>query len=226
MKSYFYYCILTLATFIFSCGNSDEAGTRDYTKVEDSIQTNITVVPDEETNRVLWQKPNTVLQELGDLSDKVVADLGAGTGFFSFRMLPRAEKVIALEIDTTVISFMEKTKERLPENFKERLEIRLVKSDDPGLEAEEVDIILIVNTVAYLSNRSVYFQKLKAALKQEGKIVIIDFKKNQTFVGPDDNYKLEYRQVVEQLKNAGFDDIGVDNSTLDYQYIITAINQP
>ena len=181
MKSYFYYCLFSF--IILSCGNTEEASNSEYTIEDDSVQINGISIPSYETNRVLWQKPNTVLEELGDLSDKIVADLGAGTGFFSFRMLPRAEKVIALEIDTTVIAFMEKTRERLPEELKQKLEIRLVKSDDPGLSAKEVDVILIVNTVAYLSNRSVYFQKLKDALKDEGKIVIIDFKKNQTFVG-------------------------------------------
>lgn len=54
---------------------------------------------DNEPDRVIWQKPEMVMELLGDMKDKVVADIGAGTGFFTFRLLQQAKKVIAVDID-------------------------------------------------------------------------------------------------------------------------------
>ena len=50
-------------------------------------------------DRLIWQKPDMVINRLGDLSNKTVVDLGAGTGFFAFRVIPKAKKTIALDID-------------------------------------------------------------------------------------------------------------------------------
>ena len=45
-----------------------------------------------DSGRIAWQKPELVMSKLGDLTDKVVADIGAGTGYFTFRLAPRAKK--------------------------------------------------------------------------------------------------------------------------------------
>lgn len=208
--------------FWSACGNNQQESLDFKLFTPEKFGLNESALVEEEDHRVLWQKPNTVLTELGDLTGKTIADLGAGTGFFSFRMLPRAGKVIALEIDTLMIAFMQTTKSRLSEELSRKLEIRLVKPDDPGLERGEVDYILIVNTVAYLTDRSSYFQKLKDGLKKDGKIVVVDFKKKQSEIGPEETYKLEDQVVADQLKAVGFTDVEIDNTTLDYQYIITA----
>lgn len=44
------------------------------------------------TNRVIWQKPDLIIDMFGDLRDKTVADVGAGTGFFAFRLVREAKK--------------------------------------------------------------------------------------------------------------------------------------
>ena len=50
-------------------------------------------------SRQVWQKPNLVIELLGDLQDKTIADIGAGVGYFSFRLAEKANRVIAIEID-------------------------------------------------------------------------------------------------------------------------------
>ena len=60
--------------------------------------------------RAIWQKPGLVIEKLGDISDKVIADIGAGTGYFSFRLAPRAKKVIAIEIDEALIKYIDSSK--------------------------------------------------------------------------------------------------------------------
>ncbi|RMF57468.1 MAG: class I SAM-dependent methyltransferase, partial [Calditrichaeota bacterium] len=81
----------------------------------------------EDPGREEWQKPDWVIEQLGDLQDKVVADIGAGTGYFSFRIAKKAQKVIAIDIDERFLNYIEEKNKtlQLP------VETRLVEPDDP-----------------------------------------------------------------------------------------------
>lgn len=177
--------------------------------------------PDED-NRVLWQRPKTVLEKFGDLSGKSVADIGAGTGFFSFRLVPHADHVLAIEIDTAMTNFMNTIKERLPDTLRNKLEIRLVKPRHPGLKPEEVDNILIVNTIGYLLREPRYIEYLKSSLKSNGKLVIVDFKKDTEDFDTSNFPKVDAEELKKALESVGFIHVETDKRSLDYQYIITA----
>ena len=68
----------------------------------------------ESADRVIWQKPDLVIQQLGDVEGKTVADLGAGTGYFSRRIAYKGARVIAIDIDPLAIQWMEEQKEKFP----------------------------------------------------------------------------------------------------------------
>jgi SAM-dependent methyltransferase len=176
----------------------------------------------ESADRVIWQKPDLVISLIGDLKEKVVADIGAGTGYFAFRIADQGGKVIAIDIDQQAIEWMEKEKTRYPERVQESFQTRLASESDPGISPGEVDIILMVNTYIYLKDRISYFSNLKNGLRKPGRIVIIDFKKKSTPIGPDPNQRIPLDQVEKELNTAGYQIISTDDSTLDYQYIITA----
>jgi predicted RNA methylase len=59
---------------------------------------------------VIWQKPDLVIQQLGDVNGKTVADLGAGTGYFSRRIAYKGARVIAIDIDPQAIQWMQEQK--------------------------------------------------------------------------------------------------------------------
>jgi SAM-dependent methyltransferase len=176
----------------------------------------------ERKDRGIWQKPDLVISLLGDLSDKVVADIGAGTGYFTFRLVPRAERVIGIDIDPRFIKFMDSVRVRLPAIYQERFESRLALKDDPLLRAREADAVMVVNTYGYLSDRLTYFRKVNLGMQTEGVLLVIDFKKNNLSVGPPDEYRVGVEQVKRELINAGFKIMRVDIESLDYQYIILA----
>ncbi|MBK8192153.1 MAG: class I SAM-dependent methyltransferase [Lewinellaceae bacterium] len=176
----------------------------------------------ESKDRVIWQKPGMAIAMLGDLKGKTVADIGAGTGYFTFRMVPLAEKVIGVDIDPRFISFMDSIKVRLPEQYRPHFESRLAKPDDPMLGPEEADAVIIVNTYGYIENRVQYLQRLSNGMKPQADLLIIDFKKNNLSVGPPDAYKISINQVEKELNAAGFQVEKIDNEALDYQYIVLA----
>jgi SAM-dependent methyltransferase len=177
------------------------------------------------TNRVIWQKPEVVIDLLGDLESKTVADIGAGTGFFAFRLAQRAKKVIAIDIDQRFISYLDSTKMlELPEQLQDKLETRLAKPNDPMLQAGEVDVIIIVNTFMYIRDRLEYLKILKKGLTSGGMLLIIDFKKKRTPLGPPSNIRVPLFEVEELLYEAGYRNIVTNDTSLDYQYIVTAKN--
>ncbi len=176
----------------------------------------------ESKDRVIWQKPGLVISLLGDLTGKTVADIGAGTGYFAFRLVPVAQRVIAVDIDPRFINFMDSIKVRLPEAYQGRFETRLAKPNNPMLVAEEADAVIIINTYGYLRDRVAYLKLLSAGMKPKAQLLVIDFKKNNLSIGPSNEYKVAVADAVRELEAAGFLSTRVDQESLDYQYIIIA----
>lgn len=176
----------------------------------------------ESADRVIWQKPDLVIDQLGNVDGKVVADLGAGTGYFSRRIAYKGATVIAIDIDPRAIQWMQEQKSRFPAELQEKLIIRQAEPDNPHLNPGEVDMVLMVNTYSYISNRVPYFTKLKEAIRPGGTIVIIDFKKKETPFGPPVEERLDISDVEKELRSAGYSILKADEESLEYQYIIKA----
>ena len=177
----------------------------------------------EDPERSEWQNPELVVQKLGDLQDKVVADIGAGTGYFTFRMAEKGAQIIAIDIDERFLSYIEERKTELQHIIPEdRVETRLSLENDPLLKKGEVDAALLVNTYHFLGNRVEYLKKIKNGLKQGGKLIIVDYKAGQMPVGPPEEVKISPDEATDELLQAGFENIDVDESGLQFQYIISA----
>lgn len=224
--------VLLLCLALFSAGVScnskpaDPKANEDNTAAVDTFQGKEEFEDDaqqyESADRVIWQKPDLVIQQLGDVEGKVVADLGAGTGYFSRRIAYKGATVIAIDIDPKAIQWMQDQKSIFPLELQDRLIIRLAEPDDPKLNPNEVDMVLLVNTYSYIQNRVPYFTKLNEAIHPGGYILIIDFKKKNTPFGPPVEERLDIATVEKELQEAGYSILKVDEESLDYQYIIKA----
>jgi SAM-dependent methyltransferase len=231
--------LLFLSMLLFDCqGNqsvespfdgSDQPKLEDYyDSSKDSAQNNSTSDGISEdyinTNRVLWQKPEMIIQLMGDIDNKVVADLGAGgRGFFSLRIAPKAQKVIALDTDEAAVRSLDTIRQlQLPEAIQPKLEVRLTPPGEPNLKENEVDIVFMSNVYIYLPDRLAYMKKLRSLLKESGKVMIVDFKKKRTPIGPNSAFRVPLYMVEQELEEAGFKNIQSNDTALDYQYIVIA----
>ena len=97
-------------------------------------------------SRDAWQKPHEVAMALGLKADESIADLGAGTGYFSRRFARNAAKVWAVDIDPKLLEIAAKGK---PAN----LEIVLGKADNPGLPAAAMDTVFICDVWHHIEGR-------------------------------------------------------------------------
>ncbi|MEM8569109.1 MAG: methyltransferase [Bacteroidota bacterium] len=175
----------------------------------------------EDPDRGVWQNPNLIIEQFGNLTGKTVADIGAGTGYFSFKLAANGADVIAIDIDEQFLEYIEERKQELV-GLSGNIETRLSIPDDPLMDQYEADFILIVNTYHFLNKRDIYLSKLRAGLKEMGKIIIVDFRAGKLPVGPLEKDKINIEIVEEELKAAGFSQIKRDTSALKYQFMIIA----
>ena len=173
----------------------------------------------ENPDRDSWQKPRLVISKLGDLTGKKIADIGAGTGYFGFKLADAGAHVISIDVDERFIDFVEQRKTK---SDVENLETRLAEYDDPKLKSEEVDIVFTVDTYHHFDDKIAYLKKCMSGLKPGGRIVIVDFKKKETPHGPPADHRVSGEQIAADLREAGFTKLQIDMQSLPEQNIIIA----
>ena len=173
------------------------------------------------TDREIWQKFQLVIDIFGDLSDKTVVDLGTGKGYCALALEEHSKEILALDINQVFVAYVDSIAQADSLN----IEARLVKEDDPLLAPQEADAVIMCNTYCYLDDRVEYLNTLSKGLTKGSKVVIVDFKKKKTRIGPELEARLPLHQVVEELNQAGYIVGEINDTSLDYQYIIAAISQ-
>lgn len=166
--------------------------------------------------RDAWQKPHEVIKALALAPDAQIADLGAGTGYFTVRlasMLPNA-RVYAVEIEPNLVRYVEARAKR--EGLRNVVS-REGAPHDPRLP-EKVDLILVVDTYHHIDARAEYFRRLRNALRPGGRIAIVDFKLDSPY-GPPRAARLAPEAVKAEMEAAGFA-VAAEHSFLPYQYFI------
>ncbi len=150
-----------------------------------------------------WQKPAEVVAALALEPGMVVADVGAGTGYFEShlgRAVGPSGKVLALDFDPDLVAHVEK---RCAKAKLGNVEARLVAPDDPRLAAASVDRLLLVDSWHHLADRVAYAKKLRSALRPGGRIVIVDHVPDAP-EGPPPEMRVRTAEVVAELDAAGF----------------------
>lgn len=171
--------------------------------------------------RDAWQMPDRVIAALGLKAGESVADIGAGTGYFSVRLAKSATapKVFASDIEPNMVKYLQHR--AMKEGLKNVTAV-VAKAESPNLP-EPVDAILIVDTYHHIPNRVAYFSALKTSLKSGGRLAIIDFKKGSP-EGPPEQFKFTPEQISGELSKAGYR-LQTQHDFLPRQmYLIYAVN--
>ncbi|KYF81481.1 hypothetical protein BE20_00675 [Sorangium cellulosum] len=152
--------------------------------------------------RDAWQKPAEVVAAMRIAPGMRVADLGAGTGYFLphlSRAVGPAGAVVGLDIEQDMVRYMT---ERAARERLANVTARQVRPDDPGLEAGSVDRILVVDTWHHIPARPAYAAKLKAALRPDGAVVVVDFTEAASH-GPPKDHRIPAETVAAELRAGG-----------------------
>ena len=150
-----------------------------------------------------WQRPEQVIRSLQIGEGEYVADLGSGSGYFTFRLgeaVSPAGKVYAVDIDEKMNQLVASRAEK---EGAENVEVILARYDDPLLPESGVDLIFTCNTYHHIEERAIYFAKTRQYLHPEGRIAIIDYNGAgwlERLLG----HWVEREQVEEEMKKAGY----------------------
>lgn len=159
----------------------------------------------ESPRRDAQMQPERVLDTLGVKPGDVVADIGAGTGYFSFRLAARVGpegKVYASEIEDRLLDFMRR---KIEANHVKNIVLLKAAESDANLPPRSCDKILIVGTYYYFPDAVAYVKKLRQALKPGGVIGIIDIDKERAGPRRKDRARLAVPDnIVDEMKRAGF----------------------
>lgn len=168
--------------------------------------------------RDAWQKPETVLAFVKLEAGQTLADIGAGTGYFSVRFAKQSGtgKVFAVDIEPSMVRY---TDERAKRENISNLSGVLGATDDPKIP-EPVDVLFVCDTYHHIDARTAYFKKLTARLKPGGRLVIVDFKLDSP-EGPPPEARLSPEQIDQELGAAGFERVAADLTSLPRQYMLT-----
>jgi len=173
----------------------------------------------EDPARDEYQKPDEVVAAIGLRAGDVVADIGAGTGYFTVR-LARAVgdqgRVYAVDISPEMIRYL--TRRVRDEGLRNVVPV-LADADDPLLPDASVDWFVVVDTWHHIEDQAGYLYRMKRMLRPGGKIVHIDFQKRDLPVGPPMEMKVPRDDLVRQMQAAGFRLDG-EHDFLPYQYFL------
>jgi ubiquinone/menaquinone biosynthesis C-methylase UbiE len=166
-----------------------------------------------------WQKPAQLVQALEIKAGSVLADIGAGTGYFAVHLAAATGPdglVYAVDVEPAMVEYLKTRaeKEQLP-----NIRPVLTPADEPGLPATGVDLVLICNTWHHIDDRLNYLKKLGASVRDGGRVVIVDFKEGDLPVGPPADRKLTREAVIAEFKEGGWR-LASEIDLLPYQYTL------
>lgn len=165
-----------------------------------------------------WQKPDAVIAALGLAADAHVADVGAGTGYFSVRFaraLPEG-RVYAVDVEPGMVEHVRK---RAEAEGLGHLQAVLAAPDDPKIPAP-VDVLFLCNTYHHITDREAWFRRARASLKPGGRVVVVDYRPDFDGPGPPPAMRLSADAVVAEMQAAGYRLAHRDAELLPRQYLL------
>jgi len=172
----------------------------------------------ERPDRAAWQKPDDVVRALRLTGDETVADVGASSGYFTFRFaaaLPRG-RVVATDIEPEMIRYIRQKAmtQRIP-----NVEPVLASADDPKVP-DAADIVFLCDILRRVEDRSVWLLRLHEEMKSGARLVLIEFKEGDLPEGPPATLKIPRSDLINLVQTAGFALVAEEPDLLPYQLFL------
>jgi ubiquinone/menaquinone biosynthesis C-methylase UbiE len=149
------------------------------------------------------EHPAKVIDALDLRSGEIVADLGAGSGYFTFRMAPRVGetgKVLAVEIQYAMLNTLRTRAAALKAT---NVEVVQGSEADPHLPITGVDLVLVVDVYHELAYPFEVMTKVREALKPGGRVVFVEYRKEDAEVPIKEVHKMSVEQLEKEMNAVG-----------------------
>lgn len=173
----------------------------------------------EAPDRAEWQAPTAVVRALGLRRGQVVADIGAGPGYFALRMARTVGPdghVYAVDAEPQVLEVL---RERVRAAGVRNVTPVLGEGDDPLLPSRTCDLVLIVDTYHHFDDGRSFLRRAARVLRRGGRLVNIDFARRETPVGPPVEHRVAREAFLRDARGAGLR-LVAEHHFLPYQYFL------
>jgi ubiquinone/menaquinone biosynthesis C-methylase UbiE len=173
----------------------------------------------EASDRDEWQRPHQILDALGIADASVVADVGAGSGWFTVRLARRVGPngiVYAQDVQSEMLAAITR---RVQREGLANVRPVLGRGSDPRLPANTLDAVLVVDVAHEIDDRVTLLANLATALKPLGKIGVVDFRLGGAGPGPDAEERVGPETIEAEAQRAGLRLISAE-TFLPFQYFL------
>lgn len=156
----------------------------------------------ERSNREKQERPSLVIEALDLKPTDIVADIGAGTGYFTFRIAPLVSKgkVFAVDIQPQMLDIIKNL--NIQKGIK-NVEPILATDTNPNLPDESIDLALMVDAYHELSYPQEVMTGVVKALKPNGRVVLVEYRGEDAFVRIKPLHKMTQNQVRQEMAAVG-----------------------
>lgn len=170
-------------------------------------------------DRDLWQLPDQIMDTLGIAEGSTVADIGAGGGWFTIRLARRVGANGIVYAEDIQPQMLESTMRRVAREGLGNVRRVLGTAEDPRLPARSLDAVLIVDTYHELENPGALLRNIAQSLKPQGRVGVVDFKRDGLGPGPALEDRVDPDEVVRDAEAAGLRLVRRE-TFLPYQFLL------
>jgi SAM-dependent methyltransferase len=176
-------------------------------------------------DRDLWQLPDRIMDALGIAEGSVVADIGAGGGWFTVRLARRVGTSGTVFAEDIQRQMLEATTRRVAREGLRNVRGVLGTAEDPRLPAGALDAALIVDTYHEFDDPEALLRNIAKALRPQGRVGIVDFKNDGLGPGPALEDRADPDVIMRDAERAGL--VLVSRETfLPYQFMLVFSRRP
>ena len=150
------------------------------------------------------EQPSRALAALDIRPGQVVADVGAGSGYYTVRLAERVGptgRVFAADIQPEMLDLL---RARVKRARLDQVELVRSTETDPGLPEGVCDLVLMVDVYHELARPQEVLRKLRGSLKPDGRLVLIEFRKESPWVPIREEHKMSVKEARMELEAEGF----------------------
>jgi predicted methyltransferase len=162
-------------------------------------------------DRETSEKPEHVLDVLGIKDGDVVADVGAGSGYFTMRIAKRVPhgRVVATDLQPEMLGMIEK---KIADLRITNVVTRRAAPRDANLPRHEIDLVLMVDVYHELPYPAETLAQVKTSLRPGGRIALVEYRAEDPEVAIKPEHKMTLAQIKKELDANGFAFVSSDES--------------
>jgi ubiquinone/menaquinone biosynthesis C-methylase UbiE len=169
----------------------------------------------ESEERKTWQNREEIIQLLKLKPSYIVADLGCGSGYFTIPLSAKVKKIYAIDVQNEMLEYLG---QKIQNQKIDNIELLLSKENKIPLTDGSVDLIITVNTFHEFRTKEKIIEEILRVLRDKGKVVVIDFKKEDTGFGPPVSIRVSKDQVKQAFQENSFS--FVKSHEFIFQYLV------